>query len=87
MLEFQDPHIHKGIGLQHAVNLLNIDMKDVLAFGDMSNDNPMLQAAGTGVCLKNGAQDTKDCADYITDYTNNEDGLARYINKYIYKNS
>lgn len=87
MLEFQDPHIHKGIGLQHAVNLLNIDMKDVVAFGDMSNDNPMLLAAGTGVCLKNGAQDTKDCADYITDYTNNEDGLAKFINKYIFQES
>ena len=87
MLEFQDPHIHKGIGLQHAVNLLNIDMKDVVAFGDMSNDNPMLLAAGTGVCLKNGAQDTKDCADYITDYTNNEDGLAKFIHKYIFKES
>ena len=87
MLEFQDPHIHKGIGLQHAVNLLNIDMKDVLAFGDMSNDNPMLITAGTGVCLKNGAQDTKECADYITDYTNNEDGLARFIDKYIFKES
>lgn len=87
MLEFQDPHIHKGIGLQHAVNLLNIDMKDVLAFGDMSNDNPMLITAGTGVCLKNGAKDTKDCADYITDYTNNEDGLAKFIDKYIFKES
>lgn len=87
MLEFQDPHIHKGIGLQHAVNLLNIDMKDVLAFGDMSNDNPMLITAGIGVCLKNGAQDTKDCADYITDYTNNEDGLAKFIDKYIFKES
>lgn len=87
MLEFQDPHIHKGIGLQHAVNLLNIDMKDVVAFGDMSNDNPMLLAAGIGVCLKNGAQDTKDCADYITDYTNNEDGLAKFIHKYIFKES
>ena len=62
-------------------------MKDVVAFGDMSNDNPMLLAAGTGVCLKNGAQDTKDCADYITDYTNNEDGLAKFINKYIFKES
>ena len=87
MLEFQDPHIHKGIGLQHAVNHLHIDIKDVLAFGDMSNDNPMLITAGTGVCLKNGAQDTKDCADYITDYTNNEDGLARFIDKYIFKES
>lgn len=85
MLEFQDPHINKGTGLQHAVELLGIDLENVAAFGDMSNDNPMLELAGIGVCLKNGAQDTKACADYITDFTNNEDGLAKFVEKSLLK--
>lgn len=85
MLEFQDPHINKGTGLQHAVELLGIDLENVVAFGDMSNDNPMLELAGIGVCLKNGAQDTKACADYITDFTNNEDGLAKFVEKSLLK--
>ena len=46
--------------------------------GQVYNDNPMLELAGIGVCLKNGAQDTKACADYITDFTNNEDGFAKF---------
>lgn len=83
MLEFQDPHINKGTGLQHAVELLGIDLENVVAFGDMSNDNPMLELAGIGVCLKNGAQDTKACADYITDFTNNEDGFAKFAEKLL----
>ena len=81
MLEFQDPHINKGTGLQHTVELLGIDLENVVAFGDMSNDNPMLELAGVGVCLKNGAQDTKACADYITEFTNNEDGFAKFAEK------
>lgn len=85
MLEFQDPHINKGTGLQHAVELLGIDLENVAAFGDMSNDNPMMELAGIGVCLKNGAQDTKACADYITDFTNNEDGLAKFVEKSLLK--
>lgn len=85
MLEFQDPHINKGTGLQHAVELLGIDLENVVAFGDMSNDNPMLELAGIEVCLKNGAQDTKACADYITDFTNNEDGLAKFVEKSLLK--
>ena len=83
MLEFQDPHINKGTGLQHAVELLGIDLENVAAFGDMSNDNPMLELAGIGVCLKNGAQDTKACADYITEFTNNEDGFAKFAEKLL----
>ena len=83
MLEFQDPHINKGTGLQHAVELLGIDLENVVAFVDMSNDNPMLELAGIGVCLKNGAQDTKACADYITDFTNNEDGFAKFAEKLL----
>lgn len=83
MLEFQDPHINKGTGLQHTVELLGIDLENVVAFGDMSNDNPMLELAGVGVCLKNGAQDTKACADYITEFTNNEDGFAKFAEKLL----
>lgn len=83
MLEFQDPYINKGTGLQHAVELLGIDLENVVAFGDMSNDNPMLELAGIGVCPKNGAQDTKACADYITDFTNNEDGFAKFAEKLL----
>lgn len=48
----------------------------------MSNDNPMLECAGVGICLKNGAIDTKECAKYITDFTNNEDGFAKFIAKF-----
>ena len=50
----------------------------------MSNDNPMLEFASIGVCLKNGAQDTKASADYITDFTNNEDGFAKFAEKLLY---
>lgn len=44
----------------------------------------MLELAGIGVCLKNGAQDTKACADCITDFTNNEDGFAKFAEKLFY---
>ncbi len=48
----------------------------------MSNDNPILELVTIGVCLKNGAQDTKACADYITDFANNEDGLQNFLKSY-----
>ena len=45
----------------------------------------MLELAGIGVCLKNGAQDTKTCADYITDFINNEDGFVKFAEKLLYE--
>ena len=43
----------------------------------------MLELASIGVCLKNGAQDTKASADYITLFTNNEDGFAKFADNLL----
>ena len=50
-----------------------------MAFGDTSNDNEMLKVAGCGVCMINGTDDTKACANAITTYDNDHDGLAIYL--------
>ncbi|MBQ4252942.1 MAG: HAD-IIB family hydrolase [Erysipelotrichaceae bacterium] len=84
MLEFQDPGCEKGKTLVLYCQRHGIDLKDVWAFGDMTNDNSMLKAAGLGICLKNGTDDTKACSDYITEYTNNEDGMAAFLEKHLF---
>lgn len=85
MLEFCDPSINKGFALKQYCEYTGIPLSSVMAFGDMTNDNQLLEAAGWGVCLKNGADDTKACADDVTEYTNNEDGLAYYLLKHVLK--
>ena len=59
--------------------LNDLDIKDVMAFGDTSNDNDMLKVAGCGVCMINGTDDTKACANAITKQDNDHDGLAIYL--------
>ena len=83
MLEFVNRKRDKGNALKASCEDNGIDLKDVVSFGDMSNDNEMLLVAGTGVCMKNGSDDCKACADHITEYDNDEDGCARFIEKYI----
>ena len=84
MLEFQDPACNKGKTLKAYCQRHGIDLKDVWAFGDTTNDNTMLEAAGVAVCLKNGSDDTKAVADYITEYTNNEDGMAAFLERHLF---
>lgn len=82
--EFTDARANKGIALKNFCVLHNIDIKDSMAFGDTSNDNDMLKIAGVGVCLLNGTDDTKACADFITDLDVENDGFADFINKKLF---
>lgn len=86
MLEFQDPRVNKGLAVQKYCEENGIDLKDVIAFGDATNDNEMLQVAGLGVCLQNGIPSTKAVADVVMDYTCAEDGVGRYLYDTILKN-
>ena len=84
LVEFNDPRVNKGVALRKYCEDKGISLDDVMAFGDTSNDNEMLKCAGWSVCLVNGTDDTKACADVITDYDNNEDGMGRYILDHVY---
>ncbi|MCI5773498.1 MAG: Cof-type HAD-IIB family hydrolase [Erysipelotrichaceae bacterium] len=82
LFEFSHPLLAKDIGIKIICAQLGIDMQQVLAFGDTTNDIQMLQEAGIGVCMANGTADAKAVADYITDSCD-EDGIANYLNKYV----
>ena len=56
----------KGGGLERLRAHLNISREETMAFGDGENDLPMLQAAGLGIAMENGADFLKKQADIIT---------------------
>lgn len=83
MLEFADRRVAKGYALKEYCEANGLKPENVIAFGDMNNDDSMLIYSGLGVCLLNGGEATKAIADDITEYTNNEDGFARYMQKHF----
>ncbi len=85
MLEFIDYRTNKGDALVNFCQLNNIDLKDVMTFGDISNDNELLEVAGVGVCMINGSDETKAYADDITEKSNDEDGFAHYLQEKVLK--
>ena len=78
-VEVMHKGIDKGSGLKKYVSWENIDLKDVIAFGDNENDNTMLMDAGWGVCLMDGSDGTKKCADDITEYDCESGGVGHYL--------
>ena len=75
--------VDKGAGIKKACEKLNIDLKDVVAMGDNFNDLEMLQTVGLGVCMANGKDGVKEVSKYVTKYSNNEDGVARFLEQFL----
>ncbi|HAS20708.1 MAG TPA: Cof-type HAD-IIB family hydrolase, partial [Lachnospiraceae bacterium] len=74
--------VSKGHALQWLCRRLGIRPENSLAAGDSENDLSMLQAAATGILMRNGAEMNpylKDGADLVTEYDNDRDGLARTL--------
>ena len=70
--------INKGSALQIVSEMLDIDHKEIIAFGDNENDIEMIQFAGTGVAMGNAPDHVKKEADIVTD-TNDNDGIYNIL--------
>lgn len=77
-LEIMDISASKSNALKYLLEQYGIDRSEVIAFGDGLNDEDMLEFAGHGVVMKNGYDSLKEKFE-VTKYTNNEDGVARYL--------
>jgi Cof subfamily protein (haloacid dehalogenase superfamily) len=82
-LEILPPKTDKGTALAKVAELLGIPQEQVLAIGDSMNDEAMIRWAGTGVAMANGDERIKNIASLITEKTNDDDGVAEVIEKFI----
>mgnify|MGYP000794501926 FL=1 len=64
------------------IQKLGIEKEEVIAIGDNVNDQTMLENAGLGVAMANSAPYIQQMANIVTE-SNNEDGVAKVIEKYI----
>jgi len=82
-LELNPKGITKASGLREVCSILGLDMSQVIAMGDSVNDLSMIREAGLGVAMGNAQELIKAEADIVT-ASNEEDGVARVIRKYIF---
>ncbi len=83
--EFADGRIDKAYPVRIFCERHYLDMSQIMYFGDMMNDAPLIKAAGCGVAMKNSTEDALEVCDAVTDKTNLEDGFADYLEKYVCK--
>ncbi len=81
-IEVLPPGVTKASGLQLALDHYGVGLGDVLVFGDMPNDLPMLgavqEAGGRAVAVANAHHSVKALADGVTS-GHQADGVSRYL--------
>ena len=77
---------NKGTGLKAMARYFNIPLEDTIAIGDEKNDIPMFNVAGLSIAMGNAEEEVKRYCDIVT-LTNDENGVAYAIEKYIFKDS
>ena len=77
---------NKGNGLKSMARYFNISLEDTVAIGDERNDIPMFNVAGLSIAMGNAEEEVQKHCDIVT-LTNDENGVAHAIEKYILNDS
>lgn len=81
-VEILAPGVSKESGLKSLCAHLAVDRSELIAFGDMPNDLPMLRYAGRSVAVANAHPEVLNAVDEITE-SNEDDGVARSIERLL----
>lgn len=82
ILEFMPLNVDKGSALTILQQHFMLEPSDIMGIGDEANDLSLIQGAGLGVAMENGATTVKKAADYVTK-SNDENGVAHAIRKFV----
>lgn len=61
---------------------LNINLNEMIFFGDGFNDIEAIEGVGCGVAMDNALDFIKEKAKYVT-LSNNEDGVSKFLNEFL----
>ena len=82
-LEFFNNEVSKAEAMKKIGELYNIKREEMIAIGDGFNDLPMIEYAGLGVAMANAPEGVKRLSDYVTQKSNNCDGIAEVIDAFV----
>ncbi len=83
-LEISHASISKKTAIEFLLkaNYPNLNLKNILAFGDNYNDIEMLKAVGLGIAVQNAKEEVLAIANQTTS-SNIEDGVAQFLETYF----
>ncbi len=82
-IEITAKNATKGKCIEYLSDITGVPLSEIAAIGDTENDISMINTAGIGIAMKNADKELKEISKYITEFDNDEDGAARFIDKMI----
>lgn len=79
------PKRDKWDGIKVILDDLKFKDIKIISFGNDLTDYITLQNSHVGVAMLNAEEDLKKDAKYITEFSNNENGIAQFLKKYFNK--
>jgi hydroxymethylpyrimidine pyrophosphatase-like HAD family hydrolase len=83
VIEINSIFSSKGTALKYLSSYYGIPLENCLAFGDGDNDSEMLRTAFFGFAMHNGSTTAKLSARYLTENTNEHDGVAIELKRFF----
>ena len=83
LIDILPPDASKGKGVEKLAIINGLAPENVMAMGDNFNDIEMLDFAGVPVVMGNADPNLRERAEFYTTVTNDEDGVARAIERFI----
>lgn len=77
-IEITKKGVDKGFGLEKTAQFLNVDIKDIICFGDAGNDISMFKHNCKKIAVDNAIPSIKDLADNVIGHVE-DDAVANYI--------
>ena len=81
-IEINSLGVTKATALEDLSRMLGVPREEIAAVGDNYLDREMIEWAGLGVCMENGAEEVKAIADLIIPSCD-EDGVSDFIEQII----
>ena len=81
IVEIIHKNCNKGEGVKVFAKQSGFEMNQIAGMGDMDNDLGLM-TAGIGIALKNGSEKMKAAADFVTEFTCDEDGAGKFLFKH-----
>ena len=82
-LEIMPADSGKGEAIKWLADYLGIPQEKTMAFGDSMNDESMIRMTGFSVAMCNGLQYIQQIAKYVTQNSNDEDGIGKFLNDFV----
>lgn len=82
LIQIMSRQATKWNGIKTMLDAMGVPVSEAIFFGDDYDDIEAIRRCGTGVAVSNAIPDVLAVADVIID-SNDEDGVARYIEKHL----